>query len=646
MKTLVPFTIIKLVLYGFVVVMLSSCINNHYKQTPPALLPTNTTIVGEENITPPTITTLAVNGGETTPFPSIIPTLNLEKDDLSEIIICIEEEPQTLYSFDTTSYVEELVLGAIYDGPIDYYAYEYEPVILTHLPTLENGEIQIVSVPVNEGDIIFDKSTGALSFYDGTETIYQQMVVTFTLRNDIMWSDGHLMTAIDFQYAFEVLSHADTTKNKLGIALTADYQAVGSFQIQWKSIPGYLTHNYLDFLMTPLPQHQLGNFEIEELSILPQSTKYPLSWGPFMINEWVSGDHITLVRNPYYFRSPYPLVDKVVFRFFDFNRSIGSLTIEYAVKNQRCDIVIVHKYNDPYQEGVVDEMVKLNLIQAYVYPIAWDHLDFIFNNQANSGFPLADPLFRQAILIAIDPSQLTNGARFQALDGLVATNHPLSTQLHFRETYSYDPVAARALLDSLGIVDSDGDGFREQNNYPLTLYLAYVESAVMDWEIIPAIQSQLKEVGILVEPVSLAVGEFEVLVRGEKTLDIDLVYYPSPLTMFPLCQLYHTSITPLTNFEGVDLFKTLFPVNLTYLTGYSNNNYDQVCEIAQKTVNFNNIAVAYEPVYNILRLDLPTIPLFVRTTVALARPEIGGFSPDGLQVETWNVEEWFFALNQ
>ena len=644
MKTLVPFTIIKLILYGFVMVMLNSCIkNNRYEQTPPALLPTNAIIVGGESITS---STMAVNGGESTPFPSVVPTLNLEKDDLSEIIVCIEEEPQTLYSFDTTSYVEELVLGAIYDGPIDHYAYEYEPVILTHLPTFENGDVQIISVPVNEGDIIFDKSTGALSFYDGPETVYQQMVVTFTLRNDIMWSDGQLMTAIDFQYAFEVLSHADTTKNKFEIALTSDYRAVGNFQIQWKSIPGYLTHNYLEFLMTPLPQHQLGNFDIEELSILPQSTKYPLGWGPFMVNEWVSGDHITLVRNPYYFRRPYPLVGKVIFRFWDFNQSIGSLTVPYTAKNQRCDIVVIHRYNDPYQGGVVEEMVKLNLVHAYVYPIAWDHMDFVFNNHLTSETLVDNPIFRQAILIAINPSQLVYETRFQALNGLIAAHHPLATQLHFRETYPYDPAMARALLDSLGIVDSDGDGFREQNNDPLTLRLAYVESVPMDWEIIPAIQSQLKEVGILVVPVSLAVGEFEALVKGERDLDIDLVYYPSPLTMFPLCQLYHTSTAPLATFEGVDLFKTLFPVNLTYLTGYSNDNYDQVCQVAQETVNFEDIVVAYEPVYDILTQDLPTIPLFIRTTFALARPEIGGFSPDGLQVETWNVEEWFSTLNQ
>ena len=29
----------------------------------------------------------------------------------------------------------------------------------------------------------------------------------------------------------------------------------------------------------------------------------PLGWGPFVVEEWVEGEHITLVRNPRYFRA-------------------------------------------------------------------------------------------------------------------------------------------------------------------------------------------------------------------------------------------------------------------------------------------------------------------------------------------------------
>lgn len=154
-------------------------------------------------------------------------------------------------------------------------------------------------------------------------------------------------------------------------------------------------------------------------------------------------------------------------------------------------------------------------------------------------------------------------------------------------------------------------------------------------------KNQLAEVGIFVEPTPLSTAEFETLVRGESVLDIDMLYYPSPITLFPRCQLYQTSYQYPDSFEASDLLRLSFRFNMTYTTGYSNNHYDQLCQKAQQTVSFDEVLTAYSEVHYILMTDLPTIPLFIRTAFVLTRPEVRGFTSNGLQIETWNVEDWF-----
>lgn len=409
-----------------------------------------------------------------TPSPS---TPTLEYNTGKEIIICVEQEPQTLYRFNTVNHTEKLVLGAIYDDPIDYSVYPYKPVMLTHLPTLENGDVQVRSIIIKPGDLIFEQSTSLPISYQGTETILKQIVVTFTLRDDIFWADGYSVTAHDLQYAFDILKNSNTPNNPYPITLTSQYQAIGDFQIQWEGIPGYLTHNYLDLFIPPLPQHQLRQFQPQELTTTSETTQYPLGWGPFKVSEWKNRNSLTLIRNPYYFQPSHPLVDKIIFRFINYHTAIGYLISEDPEQSQRCDVVITHQYNDPTGGEIINDLVELGLVQVHTYPIAWDHLDFVFKEIEGFGLTLSDLFFRQAVAIAIDPTKWpwVNNLRLPPLAGLVGVGHPLATDPHFREAYPYDPSRAKELLSNLGLQDTDGDGFRDYDNHKLILKVGYLK---------------------------------------------------------------------------------------------------------------------------------------------------------------------------
>src|SRR5688572_27502879 len=88
-----------------------------------------------------------------TEIPPVFPTATPSPRILN---VCLGQEPNTLYPFGGPNAAARSVLASIYDGPIDTISYEYQPVTLTQLPSLENGDAQIVRTPVQAGGQIVD----------------------------------------------------------------------------------------------------------------------------------------------------------------------------------------------------------------------------------------------------------------------------------------------------------------------------------------------------------------------------------------------------------------------------------------------------------------------------------------------------------
>lgn len=104
---------------------------------------------------------------------------------------------------------------------------------------------------------------------------------------------------------------------------------------------------------------------------------------------------------------------------------------------------------------------------------------------------------RQAVFMAIDGQTLcdvTVGGMYTY--GYAVLPSTLSYDYDsLVNDYSYDVEAAKALLDDAGIVDSDGDGYRELNGEKITLnYITYVNRCLSDFA--EAIQISLSEIGI------------------------------------------------------------------------------------------------------------------------------------------------------
>ncbi len=216
------------------------------------------------------------------------------------LTICLGDEPTTLYTYGGLNSAARSVLSAIYDGPMDMTGYVYEPVILEKIPNLEDGDAQVNPISVRNGDTVIDTSGAIVTLdtgievrpggcrndtcaikYDGSSEIeMDQMVVTFNLLEDMMWSDGEPLTANDSVYSFTIAANDSTPVSKYVIDRTQTYEAADDFTIQWWGMPGFIDPDYYTNFWAPLPEHAWNEFSAIDLLQVDVSTRAPLGWGP------------------------------------------------------------------------------------------------------------------------------------------------------------------------------------------------------------------------------------------------------------------------------------------------------------------------------------------------------------------------------
>ena len=355
------------------------------------------------------------------PTPTVTPPRTLT--------ICLGEEPNTLYPLGGPNAAARSVLAAINDGPIDTLSYDYQPVLLQKMPSLADGDAQIVPVSVNAGDTVVDVDGNATLLatglrvrpstcrgddcvisYDGISTTQMdQMIVTFRLRADVTWSDGTPLTADDSAYAFQLaletaLRVPDSwlTELRLTRPPIPRRPSGGAF-------PGYLDPSFMINFWAPAPKHVWSQFQPTELPQIDVASRSPLGWGPYSIQEWTAGDHISLVKNPHYFRvaEGYPKFETLVFRFIsDANTAISELTAGH------CDILDPSIRLDG-QVALLQQLEQSGRARISIVPgmtIEWLGLGIVPASYddgislAKSDRPdiLSDPRTRQALALCLD----------------------------------------------------------------------------------------------------------------------------------------------------------------------------------------------------------------------------------------------------
>ena len=615
--------------------------------------------------------------------------------------VCLGSEPRTLYPLAGETHAMRAVLSAVYDGPIEFRTFGFQPVILEKLPNVADGDAKIAEVDVNPGQKIVDAHGNLVTLQEGVAffpagchstrcalrytkdmgtVTMDQLQVTFHLLPGLKWSDGKPLTAADSVFTYRLVSSPDTPAHGRfadRLRHTASYEAINDTTVVWKGIPGFRDPTYyLNFWM-PLPEHLWGKYEPRELLSAPESSRKPVGWGAYVIDSWEPGKEIRLHRNPYYYRAPegLPKFDYLVFRFVKSPQEAlaGLQNGKCDVVDESVDLLSVSKQADAlakqhkiavfYAQGTDFERLDLGIRPAS-YDDGWqqgDRPDFF-----------GDVRVRQALAYCLDREKAAKevwGDHAQVMDSYVPAESPLFNP--DVQKYTYNPDKGAALLQAAGWVDDDGD--------PTTPRVYRGEPASVPWgaplvlnywapdtprqaRAAQIFQQSAAACGIqlkikLWNPAKLYAPAPDGPVYGRK---FDIAVMPMRMTVNPPCYLWMSNAIPgdgtLTIKDVPWLLKIYgktaedeiaFPMGWAGWndTAYINSNFDGYCRAANNSLPDDKIyKKAHQKAQVIIAKGVPSIMLYRHPRIAATRPDFCGFVLDpSTSSDLWNIENFDYG---
>lgn len=528
------------------------------------------------------------------------------------VTIVISEDPPSFNPMVADTGFDALVMELVLLGVTDVDANgNVFPELAAELPTVDNGGVTV------------DEEAGTMS-------------VTWKLRQDVQWQDGEPVNADDVLFTWNAIQDPQTGSWMPGIDSIDSVEQVDqyTFVVNYSAIyPGYLTQ-FGGEQIAIWPAHYC---KAEQGFVAWDCGRKPLSDGPFILKEWVEGDHMTFVRNDKYFEAGKPEIEKVTVKIVPDDSVRKTMMMQ---GDADIDMWInVNTINDLKDS----DKAKVSLSPSDRFVMR------LFMNQAEKGgvdaqaapHPiLSDVRVRQAIRQAIDVDTLNNEIFF----GL---GNPQWTEF-FRPPYNkcdvprpvYDPEAAQALLEAAGWSDTNGDGVREchgcasaAEGYEMRMefitYAEYGEPLELTQQLIA---EMLGKVGIQMD---LTVVEGSVLwadaesggieLNGNFDIDIwDDGYAGVDPTDF-LWELY--SIEAATPGYGWNLAR------------WVNEDFDALIDAAY-TLDEASRQETFCQMAEILDREAPIILLFTIPNADAYSSRLEGVQSTVNDLVTWNIADW------
>ena len=473
------------------------------------------------------------------------------------------------------------------------------------------------------------------------------LTITLNLKQGILWEDGDEFTCDDVVFTWETTVHPESGavstvgwEDVESITCPDDYTVVIQFSQFYAP--------YLAMLSTPvLPSHlgldpaDMQNWEFN---------RKPLSLGPYKLEEWISGDSMTLVRNENFWKwetEGKPYVDTIVLRWIE-SREVGKQLIQTGDLDFVWDLTEADIPEAETWEGVVisndpstgTERLLLNLVDPELDAPCADWL----RENPSPHWALGDPLVREAIELGIDKQTIVD----KLLYGL-ATVGTAELNLGWAAAdippSEFNPEKAMSLLDEAGWTDEDGDGVRECNGCPyaeagrpLRLKLQTTSGNALREQAEQVIIEMMADIGIefYIENVpsselfsSYSSGAFR------KHGQFDVLMYTTSYGTDPHDQMngYYASYNAPCEDNGG--------------TGYNysrwiSDEYDEQMAIAGTSPDLEVRKAAYQRGSELIAEGRPHIYLYDRGDIDLLRDHFKGHTHNIWTFDgSWNAEEWY-----
>jgi peptide/nickel transport system substrate-binding protein len=403
----------------------------------------------------------------------------------------------------------------------------------------------------------------------------------FNLRKGVKFHNGREMVAEDVKYSLErVLDPTTASPGRSYISLIESIDVLDQYTVK------LTLSSPLASLLNGLTSNNISIVAKEVVEANGNLQKVEAGTGPFMLDEWVMDNSMTLVKNPSYFEKGAPLLDKVIYRVIPEQASLLA-----GVKSGDLDMATV---NDG---ATIRQAMNESKVQVMSKP-GMNVRTFGFNTTRK---PFDDVRVRQAIALALDRTEILTMAEF----GMGVPTGPIPvaatewalplSELPFNAP---DFDRAKKLLADAGF--SDGFTFNIVCSATFEGGLALAQ----------VIQSQLKNIGVTAE---LEVVEWGVYIDRWVKRDFDSMVELRGGSSEPDRFLYRT----LHSTGGVNNFM------------FKDVEVDKMLDLGRSQTKPAERKVTYDKVQTLLSEKAPVIFLYCPSENHLLSSEVSGFKQVG-----------------
>ena len=309
------------------------------------------------------------------------------------------------------------------------------------------------------------------------------LIWEFKLKKDIVWNDGHPLTADDIVFSYNDLVYNEKIPCSARDILTIKGKKIKVEKIDDHSVRFTLPFPFAPFLRSAgmveiLPRHVYGKYVSNNTFALTMSLDSKpgdiIGTGPFMLNEYKPGQSIILKRNPHYWKKtkkgPLPYLEKISFSIYSDEVALiqfqqGNIDI-YGVRGQDYPILKPLEKKNNFTIYNLGPSTGSNFITFNLNNNKKDDGSYYIEKKKQNLF--RKKKFRKAIAHAIDKefiidSVFNSFAQIQYSPVSPANKVFFNTEVEKKFPYEYDPDKSKKLLEECGLKDKNKDGLL---NYP------------------------------------------------------------------------------------------------------------------------------------------------------------------------------------
>ncbi|GJF32085.1 hypothetical protein KNE206_47850 [Kitasatospora sp. NE20-6] len=308
-------------------------------------------------------------------------------------------------------------------------------------------------------------------------------VVTYRLNPKAKWSDGKALGYQDFKAVWQASNGKDPAYN---LSDSSGYEQISAVEqgADPTEVRVTFTEPYADWQSLFNPLLPAAGIATPQAFNEGWIEKVPIVGGPFTIGTAdKTAQTITLVPNPAWW-GPKPKLDRITYRVLD------SAAITQAFLNNEVDYASAGT-------ATAYGQLKDSKDAAIRTGTPWDEVHISFGGNG----ALADRTVRQALGKALDRASLIKivnqgvPVEFKPLDNHLFMTNQNGYRANAGDWVTYDPSAAKQLLDTAGWKDTGGT--RSKDGTPLELHYVMSDGSTQaQADLAAAVRSMLQQVGV------------------------------------------------------------------------------------------------------------------------------------------------------